>query len=131
MQFTGPVFTRSHFNKNVPGSGEREDTDIIKPEIAQCAARCSCFHPGTKQRLHGGAEFHELKWFFQKLQRAISSTLRDETGRGIGNERENTRFRQDAFHFAEKSDCAGKWGIEIQDDQFRLVLERKAPRLRQ
>ena len=131
MQFTGPVFTRLHFNKNVPRSGERENSDIVKSEIAQCAARCSGFHPGTEQRLHGGAEFDELKWFFQKLQRAIGSALCDESRRNIGNERKNTRCRQDAFHFTEKRDCAWKRRIEIEDDQFRLVLERKSPRFRQ
>ena len=131
MQFTGPVFTRPNFNKNIPASGERENSDIIKREIAQCATQCSCFHPGAEQRLHGGTEFHQLKWFFQKLQRAIRPALCHEIGRGIGNECENPRFRQDALHFTEKCDCARKRRIEIEDDEFRFVFERKAPRFRQ
>src|SRR5262245_24443579 len=62
MQFAGPVFARPHFDKDFLGCRKRENSDIIKSEIAKCAARCSCFYPGTKQCLYGGAEFHELKW---------------------------------------------------------------------
>src|SRR5689334_22654565 len=87
MQFAGSVFAGAHFDKDVPGSGERENSDVIKREIAKCATRCSCLLPGTQQRLYGGAEFHEFKWFFQKLQCTISSALCHESRRDIGNKR--------------------------------------------
>ena len=130
MQFAGPVFTRPHFNENVPGVESART-------VTSSSARSPNVPRGVPVSIQGpsnactAAPNSTSSNGFSKLQCAISSALCDEIGRDTGNERKNTRFRQDAFHFAEKCDCAWKRRIEIEDDQFRLVLERKPPRFRQ
>ena len=131
MQFTGAIFVRPPLNHDIAGRRQRKNSDIVEREVAQRPAGQSCFHPGAKKRLHGGAEFHQLERFFEKLQRAISSPFRYEIRRNPGRDHQDTRLRQNAAHFPKKRDRSGVWRIKVENDEFGPLFEGDPPRFRQ
>src|SRR2546430_1971357 len=100
IRIFGPVLVGA--TAGWPGTfGERE--------VAQGTTRYSCFHPRAEKRLHGRAEFHQLERFFEKLQRAISSTFRRQFRSNPGRDEQDTRLGQNTPHFAEERDRARMW----------------------
>ena len=131
MQLTIAIGAGVDLNHRAASGETSERCHIDEREIPQCSPRSSCLHPGSEKRLHGCTEIHELKRLLKKLQCVIRAAFAGHLWRRPRSDHENATGRKCALQFFEKRDRTEVGRIKIENDQFRLSLERNRPRFSQ
>jgi len=124
MQLTVAIGVRVDLYHCAAARETNERYHIDQREISQRPARSSCLHPGSEERLHRCTEIDELKRLLKKLECAIHAAFTGHLWRDSRSDDENAAGRKYALQFFEKGYRARMGRIKIENDQFRLSLDR-------